>query len=210
MGRQFLSQEEVIERFRQAHGDRYDYSAVDYEKSDSRVRIICPDHGEFPQTPRSHWRNHGCPKCANSFSMIATHWLDSRVVFVDCDTSIIVKCKKCDRDFLTTATSLMAGHGCQNCGYIRGSIAKKQNASEQFVARAVKKHGLNYNYERAVYKGSKTKVEVGRRTCGSWFYVTPDNHLRNGKGCSTCRYRKLASTLRQKNKLRSEAADALS
>lgn len=26
--------------------------------------IICPEHGEFLQTPNNHLRGKGCPKCA--------------------------------------------------------------------------------------------------------------------------------------------------
>lgn len=49
---------------RRVHGDRYNYSKVDYYKSIIKVCIICPDHGEFWQTPSHHIGNkQGCPKC---------------------------------------------------------------------------------------------------------------------------------------------------
>lgn len=59
-----LTEEEVISRFRDVHGDRYDYSKVVYADMNSKVTIICPEHGEFEQTPAKHInRKHGCPKC---------------------------------------------------------------------------------------------------------------------------------------------------
>lgn len=46
------------------HGERYDYSAVDYTGADKKVIIICPRHGKFPQRANSHLAGHGCPICA--------------------------------------------------------------------------------------------------------------------------------------------------
>lgn len=46
------------------HGyKKYDYSLVDYKNNKTKVIIICPIHGAFMQTPDSHLRGHGCPKC---------------------------------------------------------------------------------------------------------------------------------------------------
>jgi Zn finger protein HypA/HybF involved in hydrogenase expression len=48
-----------------AHGDKYDYSAVDYRHCEKKVKIFCSEHGEFMQTPANHLQKSGCPKCAN-------------------------------------------------------------------------------------------------------------------------------------------------
>lgn len=58
-----LNQEAVIERFKEVHGDFYDYSKVVYKIKREKVVIICPEHGEFSQLPNSHWRGRGCYKC---------------------------------------------------------------------------------------------------------------------------------------------------
>ena len=58
--------EEFIKRAREIHGDKYDYSKVEYKNVMEKVIIICPIHGEFEITPNSHLSNHGCPKCANN------------------------------------------------------------------------------------------------------------------------------------------------
>ena len=55
--------ETVMKQFKDAHGDFYDYSQVDYKQTDSKVKIICPIHGEFQQTPINHLKGQGCPKC---------------------------------------------------------------------------------------------------------------------------------------------------
>lgn len=46
------------------HGDRYDYSKVEYINNSTKICIICPEHGEFWQTPCSHLNGNGCPDCA--------------------------------------------------------------------------------------------------------------------------------------------------
>lgn len=45
------------------HGNKYDYSKVEYRGNRAKVIIICPTHGEFAQNAKSHLRGHGCPKC---------------------------------------------------------------------------------------------------------------------------------------------------
>ena len=49
----------------EVHGDKFDYSKVEYKHSRFKVNIICPIHGLFKQEPSSHIRGCGCPKCAN-------------------------------------------------------------------------------------------------------------------------------------------------
>lgn len=59
-----LTQSEVIDRFRDIHGNSYDYSLVDYKNKRSKVTLVCPVHGEFRITPdRVLFQCAGCPKC---------------------------------------------------------------------------------------------------------------------------------------------------
>lgn len=46
------------------HGNRYDYSNVNYRYSSNKVKIICSKHGEFLQTPAKHLMGQNCPKCS--------------------------------------------------------------------------------------------------------------------------------------------------
>lgn len=48
------------------HGEKYDYSQVDYQGGKKMVKLICPKHGEFLQTPNNHQRGNGCPNCNSS------------------------------------------------------------------------------------------------------------------------------------------------
>ena len=58
------------------HGNKYDYSKVDYVNSKIPVSIICLQHGIFLQKPNAHLNGNNCPKCMQSgYSKKAIDWL---------------------------------------------------------------------------------------------------------------------------------------
>lgn len=57
---QFIAEAKAI------HGDKYDYAFVDYHQSFEKVKIICPTHGLFEQSPHHHLDGAGCPSCSKS------------------------------------------------------------------------------------------------------------------------------------------------
>ena len=52
-----------IEKSKKIHGDRYDYSLVEYVNNSTKVKIICHTHGVFEQIPAKHTRGSNCPSC---------------------------------------------------------------------------------------------------------------------------------------------------
>lgn len=52
-----------INMAKEVHGDKYDYSLVDYKNTKSKVKIICPIHGVIKQSPFTHLKGSGCMKC---------------------------------------------------------------------------------------------------------------------------------------------------
>ena len=61
-----LSKEEFIEKSNKIHHNKYDYSKVEYVNNKTKVCIICPEHGEFWQSPRHHLVGLGCSLCTES------------------------------------------------------------------------------------------------------------------------------------------------
>jgi hypothetical protein len=57
------ARESFIEKAKQIHGEKFDYSKVNYINSQTKVSIICPIHGEFEMLPNAHLRGEGCKKC---------------------------------------------------------------------------------------------------------------------------------------------------
>lgn len=64
--------ENFILKSREVHGDKYDYSEVNYISSLIPVKIICPTHGMFEQVPVSHSRGSGCCDCGHEKTTSAT------------------------------------------------------------------------------------------------------------------------------------------
>ncbi|MDC3256090.1 hypothetical protein OAU93_01695 [bacterium] len=72
-----FSTTEFITRSKILHGDRYDYSKAIYKNSISKTTITCREHGDFEQTPNSHWKGAGCPVCYTTGNSTTTLYLVS-------------------------------------------------------------------------------------------------------------------------------------
>ncbi len=60
-----LTTRAFIQRSREVHNKKYDYSHVDYRGANTPVEIICLVHGAFFQQPIVHTTGHGCRKCGD-------------------------------------------------------------------------------------------------------------------------------------------------
>lgn len=105
-----LTTEEFIEKAKEVHRDKYDYSKVDYKNARSKIVIICEKHGEFLQTPRAHLNmSHGCPKCNSREKLSTEKFIEkakevhgnkydySKVDYKNAHSKIIIICKKTRR-----------------------------------------------------------------------------------------------------------------
>lgn len=126
-----LSTKEFIARSRESHDKFYDYSNTVYKNHASKVKIVCPMHGEFEQSPYDHMTGSGCPKCG--FEKISKHRLKppeyylkevkevhgdkydySLTEYTEADNSIIIICPE-HGEFIQSANSHLKGRGCPSC-----------------------------------------------------------------------------------------------
>lgn len=64
MDKNLKKTEKFIKEAIKIHGDKFDYSKVEYIKSSKKIKIICKNHGVFESTPTLHKRSkYSCPKC---------------------------------------------------------------------------------------------------------------------------------------------------
>lgn len=129
---QKLSFDEVIERARKIHGDKYGYHEDMYRDTMSKTLITCPIHGDFYQTMHSHLVGQGCPKCGSiagglKIRLTQEEFLEkakkvhkhenfdySRAVY-DCGTSEVeIGCPK-HGFFKVNTTRFLNGQGCPVC-----------------------------------------------------------------------------------------------
>lgn len=57
---------EFLIKSKNCHGEKYDYSLVEYKNARTKVKIICKTHGVFEQAPQHHTNGVGCPSCNES------------------------------------------------------------------------------------------------------------------------------------------------
>jgi hypothetical protein len=55
---------DFIKKSKLIHGNKYNYSKVNYKNAYTPVILICKKHGEFLQKPNGHLSKEGCRKCA--------------------------------------------------------------------------------------------------------------------------------------------------
>lgn len=60
----YKTTEQFVIQAKSVHGDRYDYSKVNYVGAFDKVCIVCPEHGDFWQMPNNHLHGAKCPQCA--------------------------------------------------------------------------------------------------------------------------------------------------
>ena len=106
----------------------------------------------------------------------------SKVKYVGIDEKVNIRCN-IHGIFSQTPYSHMKGFGCRKCGVIR--MKEKQKSGKiEFIKRAIKIHGLRYDYRNFIYVNSRTKGEITCSVHGP-FFQSPHHHLR-GHGCFLC------------------------
>jgi hypothetical protein len=193
-----LTTEEFIKRAKEIHGEKYDYSKVEYVNNHTKVCIICPKHGEFWQIPSNHLntnRPRGCPFCGiettnlkNTYSkekFIEKAKLKhknkydySKVVYEKSNEKICIICPEHGEFWQTPASHLM-GYGCPYC-----SGNAKLN-TKTFIEKAKEIHGDKYDYSKVYYINSQTPVLITCPEHGD-FWQIPNNHLSKEYSCPKC------------------------
>ena len=201
-----------VERSLSKHGNKYDYSKVDYVSAKIKVCIVCPIHGEFWQTPVHHMSGQGCPKCSafkrNEARQITTEEFikrskekyGDRFLYDKCNVitmqdKVVLTCKIHGDFEITPASHLRADGGCKKCLKIKNHN-KYSKSTLDFISEAKRIHGDKYDYSKVEYINNKTKVCIICPIHGE-FWQTPSTHITRGDGCRKCGYEQSA----EKNKL---------
>jgi hypothetical protein len=61
--------------FIKKHGDKYDYSKINWKGSSNKIILNCKKHGEFEILPYLHKNGKECQKCTNRYSKKSIGWL---------------------------------------------------------------------------------------------------------------------------------------
>jgi hypothetical protein len=186
--------EEWIQRAVTIHGDKYDYSLVDYVNSVSPIEIICKTHGSFYQRPSSHiHQKAGCNKCSGKWKLDTTEFVRraeivhgnfynySKTEYTTRHSKLIITCPT-HGDFSVIAASHLSGSRCRKC------VGVYPVDEKEFINRCREKYGDRYDYSNLNYVDFSTKVSVGCKVEGHGiFYTLPSAFVHTMKtGCPSC------------------------
>jgi Zn finger protein HypA/HybF involved in hydrogenase expression len=183
------TQSEVLERFKETHNNRYDYSLVQFKAVNTKVTIICKEHGEFEQSPKAHVRGQGCPSCSGNrpptteefiTKLIKVHnerYDYSLVEYTKCNGLIKIICKE-HGEFEQIAEVHAAGLNCPKCSN------KHVPINDEVIERFKKIHNERYDYSSVEYIGNKYPVKIICKEHGEFEQLY--THHVNGFGCSVC------------------------
>lgn len=188
-GKAKLKTKKFIEKAREVHNNKYDYSKVEYKSSTTKACIICPVHGEFYQTPNTHLRGSGCPRCIKNIKLTTEDFIErsrkvhgnkydySKVEYKNIQTKVCIICPD-HGEFFQIPNSHLQGSGCPKCG---GSY---RSSTEDFIEKAKSVHDCLYEYDKVDYKNRYTPVKIFCKIHG-YFSQSPHVHLQ-GSGCPKC------------------------
>lgn len=203
-----LTTKEFIEKSRAKHGDKYDYSEVNYSNNSTAVKIICPKdgHGIFWQGPNKHMVGQRCPKCAaevpskprnttedfiSRAEKIHNYKYDySESIYVKARENIIINCQKNNHGYFEQkAYSHLSGVGCPKCALDEKYEKNTQKFNlETFIEKSKAIHGDKYDYSEVVYKNVETRVKVKCKEHNEFFMIRPKSHMKNvgNSICESC------------------------
>lgn len=191
--------ETFINKARSVHGDKYDYSKVDYKRSSLPVNIICPIHGLFTNIAQNHLAGSGCHKCAKQGHIHNQKWPDSKILSAFLkkakkkhgdkydyskvnvrDKKVLIRCKIHNIEFRQERRNHLVYDGCKAC------IAEKTSLNqEEFIRRSKLVYGDKFDYSLVKYNNSYTKVKIICKEHGP-IDVIPYDHMRGKAGCPKC------------------------
>ena len=124
-----LHLDEVLNRARSVHGNRYDYSNTTYLNQRTPLQIMCRECGQiFKVISHDHFKGVGCQTCHRRRKVNTAEFVRrarqihgnaydySRVEYTHSMKKVIIKCLTCDRWFEQLPNNhINIGNGCQRC-----------------------------------------------------------------------------------------------
>lgn len=188
------SQEEIIAKFKEKHGDIYDYSLVIFSGTHKKVKIICRKHGVFDQVVKSHIKGHGCGWCGSAYQYTKEMFVEKAISihgdkynyddfeYKNFGTKSIIRCA-IHGAFLQTPAAHLRGNGCFECGQ-KSRHDKHRTKLEDFIKKSRKVHGLKFDYSGVRFNRLKDEVRIKCPSHGEFLQVAA-THL-HGSDCPQC------------------------
>lgn len=187
-----MNTEEFILKSKLIHGDKYDYSLVEYLNNRTKVKIICKKHGEFLQKPNNHLNGQNCMKCVNSNVKLETkdfiikskerfgdYYDYSKVEYKNNKTKVKLICPKHGEFEQNPNNHFNQKTPCKKCD------SEKRFLNVNILIENLREiHNNYYDYSKLEYTGRNKKVIIICPKHGE-FEQQIHNHIL-GSGCKKC------------------------
>jgi 5-methylcytosine-specific restriction endonuclease McrA len=189
------------------YDNKYDYSLVGktFDDLNSKITVICPEHGKFEVYARYHISSggsSGCKKCPfrlhhnEEFKKGYTEKEFAEKIEKETEYSLVlgtfVNTKEkakfiCEKhgEFEANAGNVSRGRKCDTC------LKEEQHSrviktKEQFVVESKELYGDAYTYDRLEYVNHNIEVELYCKEHDNYFLIKPKKHLHSYSGCDFC------------------------
>lgn len=196
-----MTTDEFIAAAMLKHGNRYDYSLVNYKSTNEPVSIVCSIHGEFQQLPKVHLKGCDCQKCAREEETKSQHLTTnefierakvkhgnkfdySQVNYTTHDSKVSIGCNSCMNRFEMRPSIHIYGQGCPKCKHIETGLRFRTDPKD-IISRLRTKFGDKYTYEKTQYIAGNMPITVTCVTHGD-FEQLAGYLLSNKIGCPGC------------------------
>lgn len=207
------TQQDVLDAFRAAHGDRYGYELVRYRGTQNKVTVVCRIHGTFDVLPNHHENGTGCRRCY--FDRQRETRAITKKAFIETSQThfgdrydysrlpdppllahrVMIWCKDHEMWFEQEARAHMRGHtACIDCiserlagpSALRGKIRSEEQIAEAYIDRAKEKFGDRFDYCKITKVRARERVTIRCVQHGE-FPTTFVDHLKSDDGgCPLC------------------------
>lgn len=187
-----LTTEEFIKRARIIHGDRYDYSLVNYINNRTKVDIICKQHGIYKQIASDHIdKCTNCPMCSDNKQLTTEEFIMkakrvhgdkydySQTIYTNATSKVTITCKIHGVFAQIARNHINSSAGCNKCA------GHEKLSTEEFIEKARKIHGDEYDYSKVIYINNHTNIIIICEEHGE-FFQSPFAHMTQGSGCGKC------------------------
>ena len=157
-----LTTDTFITKAKNVHGDKYDYTLVNYINAQTKIKIICPEHGVFEQTPNNHLSGKkGCPRCGGTMRLNTNIFIEksknihddkydySLVNYINCETKIKIICPEHGTFEQIPIDHLYNKSGCPYCGGTMKSNTNKFIEKSNKIKEYYKQYYLKNKLKKA-------------------------------------------------------------
>ena len=197
-----MTREEFLERIDKVHGEKYTFIDLPscINSKTTKVRAVCPIHGEFQVNARQMYRGGGCPLCGyarkghtytrdeyinRAMEVHGGKYSYDNLVYDGHNSDVSVTCKK-HGEFVINARYHLRGGKCPSCA--RELRGVNQRYSYSYVTEKLyEMYGDEFKIltEEKDYVDTYQKIKVLHKKCGAILDKSLHDLFR-GRCCKSC------------------------